>query len=159
MSTPATAPAVTSVSGPDLTQRPPRSPRVRLGGYSVLPRLLDKGRAHLAGKVGDYIYNSGLDKRFFSFVKIDAASLLEQLGTGQGDGEILAWINANSESKPDDFTIAQWSAFQEARSAGSVRAREYNLKQQSTIGPDRVDVFTAFDFLDLDDHVSFGGKA
>lgn len=25
-----------------LTQRPPRSPRVRLGGYTVLPRVLGK---------------------------------------------------------------------------------------------------------------------
>ncbi|HEY9249021.1 MAG TPA: DUF5069 domain-containing protein [Rariglobus sp.] len=29
----------------DLTQRPPRSHCVRLGGYVMLPRILDKGRA------------------------------------------------------------------------------------------------------------------
>ncbi len=34
-----------SISAPDLTQRPPRSPRVRLGGLVLLPRMLDKGRA------------------------------------------------------------------------------------------------------------------
>ena len=34
----------------DLTQRPPRSPRVRLGGYAILARCLDKGRATLAGE-------------------------------------------------------------------------------------------------------------
>jgi hypothetical protein len=28
-------------SAPNLTQRPPRSPRVRLGGYAMLPRILD----------------------------------------------------------------------------------------------------------------------
>ena len=33
---------------PNLTQRPPRSPRVRLGGYVVLARILDKGRAEIA---------------------------------------------------------------------------------------------------------------
>jgi hypothetical protein len=27
----------------DLTQRPPRSMRVRLGGFVLLPRILDKG--------------------------------------------------------------------------------------------------------------------
>jgi Domain of unknown function (DUF5069) len=37
---------------PNLTQRPPRSPRVRLGGYVILPRILDKGRATLAGNAG-----------------------------------------------------------------------------------------------------------
>ena len=29
----------------DLTKRAPRSGRVRLGGYVILPRMLDKGRA------------------------------------------------------------------------------------------------------------------
>ena len=28
-------------AAPNLTQRPPRSPRVRLGGYAMLPRILD----------------------------------------------------------------------------------------------------------------------
>lgn len=44
-----------TVSAPDLTQRPPRSPRVRLGGYAMLPRLLDKARASLTGKTGEYM--------------------------------------------------------------------------------------------------------
>ena len=43
-------------NAPDLTQRPPRSPRVRLGGYVILPRMLDKGRATVAGKHGEYHY-------------------------------------------------------------------------------------------------------
>ena len=38
-----------SYSTPDLTQHPPRSPRVRLGGFVHLPRLLDKARAYAAG--------------------------------------------------------------------------------------------------------------
>jgi hypothetical protein len=29
---------------PDLTRRPPRSARVKLGGYVILPRILDVGR-------------------------------------------------------------------------------------------------------------------
>jgi hypothetical protein len=147
------------VSAPDLTQRPPRSPRIRLGGYAILPRLLDKGRAHLAGKVGEYIFNSGLDKRFFTFVKIEADALLAQLAAGKGDGEILAWINDHAGHKPGDWEIAQWSAFQEARTATTVKAREGTAKQLATLAPNRIDVVTGFDFLDLDDHVSFGGKA
>ena len=37
----------------DLTQRPPRSFRVRLGNYVILARMLDKGRATVAGKNGE----------------------------------------------------------------------------------------------------------
>jgi hypothetical protein len=44
----------TTNSTTDLTQRPPRSPRVRLGGYVFPPRILDKGRASVAGKIGEY---------------------------------------------------------------------------------------------------------
>jgi hypothetical protein len=38
-------------NAPDLTKRPPRSPRVRLGGLALLPRMLDKGRATVAGTI------------------------------------------------------------------------------------------------------------
>ena len=43
------------ISAPDLTQRPPRSPRCRLGGYVILPRMLDKGRATVVGRNGEYL--------------------------------------------------------------------------------------------------------
>ena len=52
-----------SLHTPDLTKQPPRSPRVRLGGYVILPRMLDKGRATIAGKNGEYHYACPLDKQ------------------------------------------------------------------------------------------------
>src|SRR6185437_2964173 len=87
------------ISVPDLTKRPPRSPRQRLGGYALLPRMLDKGRAEIAGKSGEYHYNCPLDQRFVQFVGIDPAALREQLAAGKGDGEILAWINETAQHK------------------------------------------------------------
>ena len=59
----------------DLTVRPPRSPRVRLGGYVILPRMLDKCRATLAGKNGEYSYDCPMDQGFLTFVGIDPAAL------------------------------------------------------------------------------------
>jgi fibro-slime domain-containing protein len=55
----------------NLTQRPPRSARVRLGGYVILARLLDKCRAELQGASGEYHYNCPLDQRFFKFTGDD----------------------------------------------------------------------------------------
>jgi hypothetical protein len=147
-----------SIPPTDLTQRPPRSPRSRLGGYAILPRLLDKGRAYLAGTAGEYIFNSGLDKRFLSFVGIDAQALLAQLALSKGDGELLSWVAENAVHKPSDWEIVQWSSFQEARTASAAKARENALKQLGALAPDRPDIVTAFDFLELDDFVSFGGK-
>ena len=47
-----------STTETDLTRRPPRSMRVRLGGFGILARTLDKGRATLAKKNGEFNYNS-----------------------------------------------------------------------------------------------------
>ena len=60
-------------NSPDLTKRPPRSPRARLGGYVILPRMLDKGRAVVAGKNGEYHYACPLDQRFLEFAEIGRA--------------------------------------------------------------------------------------
>ena len=68
----------------DLTKRPPRSPRSRLGGYALLPRMLDKGRAKIAGTSGEYHYNCPLDQRILNFLGLDADALREQLATGKG---------------------------------------------------------------------------
>src|SRR5438477_414800 len=67
---------------PDLTKHPPRSPRVRLGGYVILPRMLDKGRATTAGKNGEYKYACPLDERFLDFAGIDPEALKKQLAAG-----------------------------------------------------------------------------
>lgn len=149
----------TSTTNIDLTQRPPRSPRVRLGGYAILPRMLDKGRATLAGKNGDYHYACPLDQRFLSFVEIDPEALKEQLALGKGDSEILDWINENSASKPKPWEIAQWSAYIEGRVPGDVETKEYFTGMLAALSKTREDVLTWADLLDLDDHVSFGGKA
>jgi Domain of unknown function (DUF5069) len=39
----------------DLTERPLRSFRVRLGGFVILARMIDKGRATLSKKNGEYM--------------------------------------------------------------------------------------------------------
>src|SRR5580698_737922 len=104
-----------SLHTPDLTKFPPRSPRVRLGGCVILARCLDKGRATLAGKNGEYHFACPLDERFFEFMGIKGSDLKKQLALGKGDGEILEWITAHSKTKPQPWEIAQWSALQDQR--------------------------------------------
>src|SRR5262245_48101812 len=145
-------------NAPDLTQRPPRSPRVRLGGYLLLPRMLDKGRATLAGTNGPYKYACPLDQRFLSFAGIDPEQLREQLALGKSDGEILEWINANSATKPTDWQIAQWPAYIEQRARGDVESREFFNEELVKLGAKREDIQTWADLLDLDDYVSYGCK-
>ena len=147
------------VNTPDLTKRPPRSPRVRLGGFVVLPRMLDKGRATIAGKNGEYNYACPLDQRFLEFAGIDPEALKKQLSTDKGDGEILEWIQNNSTTRPRPIEIAAWSALQQQRVPTDPEARAFFNELHSKVAQHREDIATWFDLLDLDDYVSFGGKA
>lgn len=142
----------------DLTQRPPRSPRVRLGGFVILPRMLDKGRAKASGKLGEYKYACPMDQRFLDFVKVDPEALYAEIKKGNGDGELLQWILQHAGHKPGSWEIAQWSAYNENRVADSVQSKERVLKELTRMAAHRTDILTGFDLLDLDDYVSFGGK-
>jgi len=144
---------------PDLTQQPPRSARVRLGGYAILPRMLDKGRATIAGKNGEYHYNCPTDQRFLTFVGIDAEALKKELVAGHGDGAILDWIEKHAQHKRDEAEVATWSRHVETRVPTDVESREYFHDIHRKSGPKREDIGTWFELLDMDDYVSFGGKA
>ena len=143
----------------DLTQRPPRSPRVRLGGYATLPRMLDKGRATITGKNGEYHYNCPLDQRFLEFAGIDPEALKKELAAGKGDGEILEWVQKNAKHKRTDPEVAAWSTFAENRAPADAESRGYFNELHQKTAANREDITTWFDLLDVDDYVSFGGKA
>src|SRR5947207_11507298 len=103
---------------PDLTKHPPRSPRVRLGGYVILPRMLDKGRATIAGRNGEYKYACPLDERFLDFAGVDPEALKKELAAGKSDGEILEWIDKNARHKSGEAEISAWSEFAARRVPG-----------------------------------------
>jgi Domain of unknown function (DUF5069) len=150
----------TNINAPNLTQRPPRSMRSRLGGYVILPRALDKCRATLAGVAGEYHYDCPLDQHFFRYAGIDAQALKAVVAEGKGDGEILEWINANAANKHTPWEIAQWSAYHDQRGPDSdAETLAYFAGAVAKLSTTREDIRTWADLLDLDDHVTFGGKA
>jgi len=120
--------------------------------------MLDKGRATIAAKNGEYHYACPVDQRFLGFVGIDAAALKRQLAAGKSDGEVLDWIRKNARNKRADSEICAWSEHQAQRAPGDAESREFFHNLHKQIAPQRDDVETWFDLLDLDDYVSFGGK-
>lgn len=120
--------------------------------------MLDKGRATIAGKNGEYHYACPLDQRILEFLGIDAEALKQQLAAGKGDGEILAWIEANKKHSLTPWEIAQWSPFQDQRVPTDLEGREFFHGIHKNIAPNREDIATWGDLLDLDDYVSFGGQ-
>jgi hypothetical protein len=153
----ATKNKIMPLNTPDLTQFPPRSPRVRLGGYVILPRMLDKGRATLTGKNGEYHYACPLDQRFLDFAGIDAEALKKELA--KSDTEVLAWITANAKNKKTMPEIIAWSNWQENLAPNNPDGREFFNGIHKAVAPNRTDITNWFDVLDADDYVTFGGKA
>lgn len=145
-------------SEPDLTQHPPRSPRVRLGGFVHLPRLLDKTRAHLAGKLGDYIFPCPLDQRVLGFMGLDTDAFVQAVGAGRSDSEMLAWVMENLSPKRLPHEIKAWSDWLEQVAPGDARRHANFAEQITALAPERADIVTTFDRLELDDFVSYGGR-
>jgi len=125
----------------------------------ILPRMLDKGRATILGKQGEYHYDCATDQRFLGFAGVSAAAIKQQLAAGKGDGEMLEWIEKHAKHKRTESEIAAWSAHCEQRAPGDTDSREFFHGEHAKLAPKREDIATWFDLLDLDDYVSFGGKA
>lgn len=148
-----------NINAPDLTQRAPRSARCRLGGYAILPRILDKCRATLAGKNGEFNYDCPMDQHFLNFTGIDAQKLKAEVATGKGDEEILHWITENAKNKRSPWEIIQWTEYQERRGPDSdTETLSFFAGVVSKFAPTREDIRTWADLLDLDDYCTFGGK-
>jgi len=122
--------------------------------------MLDKCRATLAGKNGEYHFNCPLDQRILSFAGVDPEKLIAELKTGKGDGETLEWFNATAKNKREAWEIQQWSDFQDRRGPDSdAETMQYFAEHVAKLTKTREDVRTWADVLDLDDYCSFGGKA
>lgn len=144
------------MSTTNLALRPPRSPRVRLGGYAILPRVLDKARATAANQAGEYKFNSLLDSLFFGFTGIAADAFLERVKTGGGDADILAWVQERAKKSPAE--IAEWTAGAEGFVLTDPDLRAWFDGERQRLDPRRTDIETVFDYLDLDDYQFFGGE-
>jgi len=101
-----------------------------------------------------------MDHHWFRFTGITAEQLKAELATGKGDGEILTWIDENAPNKRAPWEIQHWSAyFNERGPDGDTETLEFFTKRVGDISKTREDVKTWADYLDLDDHITFGGKA
>jgi hypothetical protein len=143
-------------SAPDLTQFPPRSMRVRVGGFAHLGRLLDKARAVITGKNAGYHYNCPLDREFFEFTGIDHELMLAEIKKGLSDTEAIAWVRANTKRTASE--IYAWSFWLDQHGPGGAGGHEWIAETIKANAGDRDDVRSFADLLDLDDYVSYGGK-
>jgi hypothetical protein len=129
---------------------------------TYLGNVDDKMRARLSKfqENGEYIYNSPTDQRLVQFLGFDPDALLKELATRKGDGEILEWVQAHSKTPRSPWEIEAWSAFMEKRAPDSdAETLAFFAEHLGRLSKTREDVKTLFEFGELDDYVSFGGKA
>lgn len=125
----------------------------------ILARMLDKGRATLAKKNGEYNYNSATDQRLVAFLDFNPKTLMKELEAGKGDGEIVEWIQAHSKIPRTPWEIEAWSAFMEKRGPDSdAETLIFYTDYLGNLSKTREDIKTWFEAIELDDYASFGGK-
>jgi hypothetical protein len=122
--------------------------------------MLDKCRASLVGKNGEFNYACPLDQHFLAFTGVDPDKLKAEVAKGLGDWELLEWIQANAPIKRAAWEIAAWSNYFDHRGPDSdVETLQYFAGSVGGFSKVREDIKTWFDLLDLDDYCTFGGKA
>jgi Domain of unknown function (DUF5069) len=146
------------VAGKDLTREAPRGPRVRVGGYAILGRTIDKCRALVAGNIGEYHFDCPLDNMLFGFNGVKADDFKAQIEQGASDQEMVEWLNRNGEKKTPD-EIKRWSDEVIAtRPYDDPERRDWFAEQVKPLGLDPAET-TLFEWLELDDKVSYAKAA
>ena len=84
---------------PDLTKESPRPPTEELGGFPGAARCLDKCRATLAGRQGDYQYACPMDQKFLDTAGIGANEFKSFVATGATDEEVARWIEEHGHAR------------------------------------------------------------
>lgn len=139
-----------------------RSPRERLGGYAVLPRLIDKIRLRAADRLPPE-YRSNLlrscdpatgfyplDGRFLEFTGLDPSELEREILSAPDDETVLAWVNAHA--KPHSSLERElWSASFHTLTPDD-RRTEHRKKTYPTLAhrPD-IGTLSPFDLIDIDE--------
>lgn len=144
----------------DLTNQKPRSPYERLGGIVFLPRAIDKGRADLEGKLGEYFSRTGYSKTLFDFLGIAPDSFIEALKDHSTDQSVLEWVQSNM-TKQTAAEIEEFNRSMENRTPQDPEAWARYRKFLSDVGQGhRTDLSRQFDRLDLDEgrEVPAGGR-
>jgi len=146
------------VTGKDLRSEAPRSPHIRVGGYAILGRTIDKCRALVAGNIGEYHFDCPLDNMLFGFKGVKGNDFKAQIEQGAGDEEIVEWLNQSGEEKTP-AEIKRWSDRMEASSLyDDLEKHDYFVQETRKLGLDP-EKTTTFEWLDIDDRSSHAQQA
>ena len=135
----------------DLTKAVPRSVKdLSLGGIVMLARTTDKARASAAGTAGEYHYNCGMDQKVLAFVGVDHEEFAK-LASANDDAKLLAVLRERFLKKtPAEIASFNADYLKLSPDKGS-DSEKYFLDLRTKLAPDRTDIATWPDLLDLDE--------
>ena len=135
---------------------PLRSPRDTVGGITVFGRILDKIRAHAAGKLPEG-YHLGIiagkrtfDDRVCRLLGVDFDALSARVLEGGTDEEVLKWCFQTGR-QPDAEHIELFNGFMSKRGWRDP-ATNGLIEQRAAAGlAHREDLVTFFDMMDVEE--------
>ncbi len=132
----------------------PRSPRETMCGWMHLPRLIDKIRLHLAGRLhADYQANfcKGFDGLWLETAGVRTEELIDVVRNSLTDGEVCDWVRRNVK-KTDEIKAAHRERMLNTprKDDAEMQARLKMRKENAGIAP-RDDIRTFVDFIDADE--------
>jgi hypothetical protein len=133
----------------DLTTGYPRSVHDKLFGLVQIGRTIDKGKAEAEGTIGEYHYNCVMDQAVFGFLGIDHEKLLDVIKNAKSDADIENYVKGFIDKKsPQEIESwdKEWLAYKP-----SGESLDYFMELRKQVAPDRTDVTTWADLLDLDE--------
>ena len=135
----------------DLNKDYPASVREKLLGVVQLQRTIDKAKAKAAGTIGEYHYNCPMDQAIFSFLGIDADAFLDIVKNAKSDQDILNYAKT-FVAKKTPAEIEAWNEewLEHGPDPGSSGEKAFN-ELRNQVAPDRKDVTSWADLLDLDE--------
>ena len=135
----------------DLTKQPPRRPtNSSVAGIVAVARMIDKARAYNEETIGQYLYgeDSGLDRRVLSFLGVSAQDFSQSVDQ-KDDSELAQWLVSQSKKTNDE--IAAFNRSETDR----VPSEDWHVKllqdRLAKYAPDRTDIKTVFQSMELDD--------
>ncbi|MEI6872788.1 MAG: DUF5069 domain-containing protein [Verrucomicrobiota bacterium] len=130
-----------------------RSPYEKTLSIVYFGRMLDKIRLNAQGRLPqDYIANlgEGFDLRCVDFLKVAYPDLCAQVLAGASDEAAIEWCFAHGR-RPTEEEIEVWNEFMRKRGWNDVASVRLKERLTECGFPDRTDIHTFFDFIDLDE--------
>jgi hypothetical protein len=133
----------------DLTTSYPRSVHDKVFGLVQIGRTIDKGKATAIGKEGEYHYNCSMDQAVFGFLGIDHEKMLDVIKNAKSDADIESYVKGFVDKKSPQEIEAWNKEWVTHKPTGD--SLNYFLELRNQLAPDRTDVVSWADLLDIDE--------